>query len=134
MNGVILNGSASATGTQAIARAAALLRELASSSGSERTLAEISRNLGLERPTVHRILRRLVDEKLVRQNPDYTDLYFKLEAIPAAASEIKLSALISSPPTIMFPLLSKVILNFPVGNSPDGISAISAACFNRPSG
>jgi len=65
----IREGPSPAAGTQAIARAAALLRELASHAGAERGLAELARSLELERPTVHRILRRLVEEQLVRQNP-----------------------------------------------------------------
>lgn len=60
---------AGASGTQAIARAAALLREIASGGGAERNLADLARGLVLERPTAHRILRRLVDEGLVQQNP-----------------------------------------------------------------
>lgn len=60
---------AAASGTQAIGRAAALLRELAGNGGTEYSLADLARRLGLERPTAHRILRRLVDEQLVSQNP-----------------------------------------------------------------
>lgn len=56
-------------GTQAVARAAALLRAIAASPRSEASLADLARALELERPTAHRILRRLVDEGLVRQNP-----------------------------------------------------------------
>lgn len=58
-----------ASGTQAVARAAALLRAIAGSPRREIGLAELARALELERPTAHRILRRLVDEGLVRQNP-----------------------------------------------------------------
>lgn len=57
-----------ASGTQAVARAA-LLRAIAGSPRREIGLAELERALELERPTAHRILRRLVDEGLVRQNP-----------------------------------------------------------------
>lgn len=55
-------------GTQAIARAAALLRELATANDGQLSLAELARSLGLERPTAYRILRRLVDEGLARQD------------------------------------------------------------------
>jgi len=58
-----------AKGTQAIGRAAALLRELANEPRKGHGLAELADRLGLERPTVYRILRRLVDEGLVRQDP-----------------------------------------------------------------
>ena len=58
-----------ASGTQAVARAVDLLRAIASSSMGESSLAELARTLGFERPTAHRILRRLFDEGLVQQNP-----------------------------------------------------------------
>lgn len=61
--------SAAADGTQAIARAAALLRALARLEEKGFRLVDLAAALGLERPTVHRILRRLVDERLVVQNP-----------------------------------------------------------------
>src|SRR5690606_23605003 len=61
--------SAAVTGTQAIARAAALLRALAAHGQTGYRLADLSRQLQMERPTVHRILRRLVEERLVEQDP-----------------------------------------------------------------
>lgn len=62
-------GASRSAGTQAVARAAALLRAIAASPRREIGLADLARTLDLERPTAHRILRRLVDEGLVRQNP-----------------------------------------------------------------
>ena len=59
----------SSDGTQAVARAAALLREIAVCESGEGSLADIAARLGLERPTAYRILRRLVAEGLVQQNP-----------------------------------------------------------------
>ena len=56
-------------GTQAIARAAALLRALATHGQTGYRLADLARQLQMERPTVHRILRRLVEERLVEQDP-----------------------------------------------------------------
>lgn len=56
-------------GTQAVARATALLRDIASSGDGERGLAELAQRLSLERPTAYRILRRLTEEGLVVQNP-----------------------------------------------------------------
>lgn len=56
-------------GTQAVARAAALLREIALCRNGEGGLAELARRLRLERPTAYRILRRLVLEGLVQQDP-----------------------------------------------------------------
>ncbi|RYZ01159.1 MAG: MarR family transcriptional regulator [Comamonadaceae bacterium] len=58
-----------ASGTQAVARAAALLRAVAGSPGREAGVADLARSLDLERPTAHRIVRRLVDEGLLQQNP-----------------------------------------------------------------
>lgn len=56
-------------GTQAVARATALLREIATSGDGERGLADLAQRLSLERPTAYRILRRLSEEGLVVQNP-----------------------------------------------------------------
>lgn len=56
-------------GTQAVARATALLRDIATSVDGERGLAELAARLSLERPTAYRILRRLTQEGLVVQNP-----------------------------------------------------------------
>lgn len=58
-----------ARGTQAIGRAAALLRALAHDNRNGLRLADLASKLGLERPTAYRILRRLVEEGLVRQDP-----------------------------------------------------------------
>lgn len=56
---------ASATGTQAIRRAAAVLRAIGKAGPEGATLAEVARTCGLARSTAHRILRCLVDERLV---------------------------------------------------------------------
>lgn len=55
-------------GTQAVARSAALLREIAASPGGA-SLADLALRLELERPTAYRILQRLVVEGLVEQDP-----------------------------------------------------------------
>ena len=62
-------------GTQAVARAAALLREIAASGEQGGALADLAARLELERPTAHRILQRLVMEKLIEQDPG-SRLYF----------------------------------------------------------
>lgn len=62
-------------GTQAVARAAALLREIAASGEQGGSLADLAARLELERPTAHRILQRLVMEKLIDQDPG-SRLYF----------------------------------------------------------
>ncbi len=59
----------SARGTQAIGRAAALLRALALDNRHGQGLSELAQRLALETPTAYRILRRLVEEGLVRQDP-----------------------------------------------------------------
>lgn len=51
-------------GTQAIRRAAAVLRALAKAGPAGASLAEVAREQALPRSTVHRILRCLVDERL----------------------------------------------------------------------
>jgi len=56
-------------GTQSIGRAVAILRAVASVEGKGSSLAEISRLAGLERSTAHRMLKRLVEEQLVTQDP-----------------------------------------------------------------
>lgn len=61
--------TSSTGGTQAVARAAALLREIAASGAQGGSLAELASRLDLERPTAHRILQRLVLEGLVQQDP-----------------------------------------------------------------
>lgn len=56
-------------GTQAIARAASLLREIAASGTASSSLVDLAARAGLERPTAYRILRRLVVEGLAAQDP-----------------------------------------------------------------
>ena len=56
-------------GTQAVARAASLLREIAANGATPASLADLASRLGLERPTAYRILQRLVVEGLAEQDP-----------------------------------------------------------------
>lgn len=60
---------ASPTGTQSIQRAARLLRELAASNRQGTRLIDIAQSSGLQRPTVHRMLKCLAAENLVTQDP-----------------------------------------------------------------
>lgn len=60
---------ASLGGTQAVARAASLLRGIAGSGAAGNSLVELAATTGLERPTAYRILQRLVAEGLVEQDP-----------------------------------------------------------------
>lgn len=55
-------------GTQSIQRVAAILAALSSRSQSGARMADIAAETGLERPTVHRMLRALVAEGMARQD------------------------------------------------------------------
>lgn len=55
------------SGTQSIHRTARILRELAAADKSGMRLIDLSRRTGLEGPTIHRILKRLMVEGLVAQ-------------------------------------------------------------------
>ena len=57
-------------GTQAIRRAAAMLRHIARNPTRGVTVRDISELMNLSRSTVHRILKCLVDENLVHQSAD----------------------------------------------------------------
>jgi len=63
------------SGTQSIQRAAQIMRDIASSSTQGLRVADIAAHLRMERPTVHRMLKCLVDENLVMQDPK-TRRYF----------------------------------------------------------
>lgn len=56
------------SGTQSIQRAAQILRDIASSSTEGLRVADIAAHLRMERPTVHRMLKCLVEENLVMQD------------------------------------------------------------------
>lgn len=58
------------TGTQSIQRAALLVRLIAARSGPGSRLAEVVQHSQLERSTVRRMLRCLIDEGFVRQDAD----------------------------------------------------------------
>ncbi|BCZ85441.1 IclR family transcriptional regulator (plasmid) [Paraburkholderia terrae] len=58
-----------AGGTQSIGRATALLRVLAAAGPAGMGLGEVAARAQMERPTVHRILRRLINEAMVIQAP-----------------------------------------------------------------
>lgn len=62
-------------GAQSIRRAASLLREIAANNRQGMRLVDLAARSGLERPTVHRILKSLIADSLVMQNPD-TRRYF----------------------------------------------------------
>jgi DNA-binding IclR family transcriptional regulator len=67
--------SARLTGTQSIERALTLLRELAAHNRSGSRLLDLATRTGLQRPTVHRMLKCLAEESMVQQDPD-THRYF----------------------------------------------------------
>ena len=63
------------TGTQSIERALTLLREIAAHNRSGSRLLDLATRTGLQRPTVHRMLKCLAAENMVLQDPD-THRYF----------------------------------------------------------
>ena len=69
------HGDKPITGKQSIERAACVMRVIASRNATGLRLVDISRHAKLERPTAHRILRCLIAEGMVRQDPE-TRHYF----------------------------------------------------------
>ena len=63
------------SGTQSIERALSLLREIAAHNRSGSRLLDLATRTGLQRPTVHRMLKCLAAENMVQQDPD-THRYF----------------------------------------------------------
>src|SRR5690606_27427081 len=63
------NHNRSPSGTQSIQRAARLLRELAARNRQGMRLIDVAHSSGLQRPTVHRMLKCLTAENLVSQDP-----------------------------------------------------------------
>jgi len=64
------DASAVLSGTQSIERALWLLREIAAHNRGGSRLLDLSTRTGLQRPTVHRMLKCLVAEGMVQQDPD----------------------------------------------------------------
>ncbi|MDH3286505.1 MAG: IclR family transcriptional regulator [Betaproteobacteria bacterium] len=58
------------TGTQSIERALTLLREIAAHNRSGSRLLDLATRTGLQRPTVHRMLKCLAAESMVQQDTD----------------------------------------------------------------
>lgn len=58
------------TGTQSIERALTLLREIAAHNRGGSRLLDLAARTGLQRPTVHRMLKCLAVENMVQQDPD----------------------------------------------------------------
>jgi DNA-binding IclR family transcriptional regulator len=58
------------SGTQSIERALGLLREIAAHNRGGSRLLDLSARTGLQRPTVHRMLKCLVAEGMVQQDPE----------------------------------------------------------------
>ncbi len=63
------------TGTQSIERSLTLLREIAAHNRGGSRLLDLANRTGLQRPTVHRMLKCLAAENMVQQDPD-THRYF----------------------------------------------------------
>ncbi len=64
------SAAAKPSGTQTIQRASLLVRLIASRSRTGMRLAEVVQHCKLERPTAHRILKCLVEEGFLMQDPD----------------------------------------------------------------
>jgi DNA-binding IclR family transcriptional regulator len=58
------------SGTQSIERALLLMREIAAHNRSGSRLLDLASRTGLQRPTVHRMLKCLTFENMVQQDPD----------------------------------------------------------------
>lgn len=120
----------SASGTQAVARAAALLRELANHVGTEPRLGDLASSLELERPTVHRILRRLVEERLVLQNP--ATRAYRLGPL------IYELGLVAEPPSLLYSLCEKSLTEIAHESGDTAFALIASAfdivCFDRREG
>lgn len=63
------------SGTQSIERALLLVREIAAHNRGGSRLLDLATRTGLQRPTVHRMLKCLAEENMVQQDPD-THRYF----------------------------------------------------------
>src|SRR5512139_992341 len=64
------DASGALSGTQSIERALWLLREIAAHNRSGSRLLDLATRTGLQRPTVHRMLKCLATESMVQQDPD----------------------------------------------------------------
>lgn len=74
--GIEMEGSSKPnSGTQSIERAAQVMRIIASRNSSGMRLVDISRHAKLERPTAHRILKCLMTEGMVKQDPESRRYY-----------------------------------------------------------
>jgi DNA-binding IclR family transcriptional regulator len=69
------DGAGKLSGTQSIERALTLLREIAAHNRGGSRLLDLATRTGLQRPTVHRMLKCLAAENMVQQNPE-THRYF----------------------------------------------------------
>lgn len=63
-------GPGKLSGTQSIERALSLLREIAAHNRSGSRLLDLATRTGLQRPTVHRMLKCLAAENMVQQDPE----------------------------------------------------------------
>ena len=71
----LTNDAGKLSGTQSIERALTLLREIAAHNRAGSRLLDLATRTGLQRPTVHRMLKCLAAESMVQQNPE-THRYF----------------------------------------------------------
>lgn len=80
MKSIVTSSTASKSGTQVVQRVAALLHAISACNRVGGRLIDLCDEVGIERPTAHRILQGLVSEGLVRQD-ESTKRYFLGNAI-----------------------------------------------------
>lgn len=66
----VVDDTARLSGTQSIERALVLVREIAAHNRAGSRLLDLAARTGLQRPTVHRMLKCLTIENMVQQDPD----------------------------------------------------------------
>ena len=73
------------SGTQSIERALTLMREIAAHNRTGSRLLDLASRTGLQRPTVHRMLKCLTLENMVQQDPRHAPLLSRPDGVRAGA-------------------------------------------------
>jgi DNA-binding IclR family transcriptional regulator len=116
--------------TQSIQRAALLIREVAAHNRAGVRLIDLARGLGLERPTIYRLLRSLEDERWITQDPG-SKRYF----LGAGLYEVGLSAARRfNPRDLCQPVLDRVAAKTGDTVYLNMLSDSWTVCLNRRSG
>ncbi|MCH8247136.1 MAG: IclR family transcriptional regulator [Bacteroidetes bacterium] len=104
---VIVRGPRPPSGTQAVVRAIHLLKTVSQSS-HPLSLDDLSNELGLSKPTAHRILSALISEGMVRQDPATRCFAPGPESLALSANAIRQHDLRS----LARPVLEKLVLQY----------------------